>query len=68
MGIHITLRNVPGTQQTIELPVGSSMADLSKHIEDFEGKVVRVNGAEVAPETPLKDGDRAVASRAPRGA
>ena len=68
MGFQISLRNVPGTQNTIELPEGASMGDLEKHIDNFSGKVVRVNGAEAAPETALKDGDKVVASKAPKGA
>lgn len=68
MGFEITLRNVPGSNNSITLPEGASVKDLAEHVANFSGAQIRVNGEAASGDTALKAGDSVMATRAPKGA
>ena len=69
MGIHVTVRQVPGTSKTIELDEGSTVQDLMAVVGATERASARINHGDVAPsDTLLEDGDTALVTENVAGA
>lgn len=69
MSYKITVKQIPGESTEFELAPGSNLTDAMEAANmAFSAGEVRVNGAKVPNDTPLKSGDKVTQAKPARGA